>query len=55
MRGNLVRLTVGGYLYEQPGFITSLTYTVPQESTWEIAINEEGGSDTSVKELTPCY
>jgi len=51
MRGNLVRLTIGGYLYEQPGFITSLTYTVPQESPWEIAINEEGGSDASVQEL----
>ena len=51
MRGNMVRLTVGGYLYEQPGFITSLTYTVPQESPWEIALNEEGGSDSSVKEL----
>jgi hypothetical protein len=51
MRGNLVRLTVGGYLYEQPGFITALTYTVPQESSWEIGINEDGGSDSSVKEL----
>ena len=51
MRGNLVRLTVGGYLYEQPGFITSLTYDVPQESSWEIALNAEGGSDKSVKEL----
>ena len=51
MRGNMVRLTIGGYLYEQPGFITALTYTVPQESTWEIAINEEGESDSSVKEL----
>ena len=51
MRGNMVRLTVGGYLYEQPGFITSLTYDVPQESSWEIAINEEGGYDRSVKEL----
>jgi hypothetical protein len=51
MRGNLVRLTIGGYLYEQPGFISGLTYTVPQESTWEIAINAEGGSDSSVKEL----
>jgi len=51
MRGNLVRLTIGGYLYEQPGFISSLTYTVPQESPWEIAINEEGESDTSVQEL----
>jgi hypothetical protein len=51
MRGNMVRLTVGGYLYEQPGFITSLTYDVPQESSWEIAINEAGNSDNSVKEL----
>jgi len=51
MRGNLVRLTVGGYLYEQPGFISSLTYTIPQETTWEIALGSEGGSDSSVKEL----
>ena len=51
MRGNLVRLTMGGYLYEQPGFISSLTYDIPQESPWEIAINAEGGGDGSVKEL----
>ena len=51
MRGNLVRLTLGGYLYEQPGFITSLTYDIPQESPWEIAINADGGGDGSVKEL----
>jgi hypothetical protein len=51
MRGNLLRLTVGGYLYETPGFITNLTYNVPQESPWEIAINENGDSDSSVKEL----
>jgi hypothetical protein len=53
MRGVLCQLTVGGYLYEQPGFITSLTYDVPSESPWEIAINadENGGGDSSVKEL----
>ena len=51
MRGNLLRLTVGGYLYETPGFITNLTYNVPQESPWEIAINENGAPDYSVKEL----
>tara|TARA_R110001592_G_scaffold211644_1_gene463605 strand:+ start:2428 stop:4548 length:2121 start_codon:yes stop_codon:yes gene_type:complete len=51
MRGNIVRLTVGGYLYEQPGFITSLTYDIPESSPWEIAIDAEGGSDGSVKEL----
>ena len=51
MRGNLVRLTLGGYLYEQPGFISQLTYEAPQESSWEIAIDQAGNSDNSVKEL----
>lgn len=60
MRGNLATLTVGGYLYEQPGIITSLTYSIPEESPWEIAIpsNEELRdtenkilSDKSVKEM----
>ena len=51
MRGNIVRLTMGGYLYEQPGIIKSLTFGVPQESPWEIGINEAGGTDNSVKEL----
>jgi hypothetical protein len=51
MRGPLVRLTVGGYLYSQPGFITNLNYEIPQEATWEIGINNIGESDNSVKEL----
>ena len=54
MRGNLVQLTIGGYLYEQPGFITSLTYQMEEDSPWEIGIgtsttNVEG--DPTVKEL----
>ena len=60
MRGNLIKLTIGGYLYEQVGIMTSITYDVPQESPWEIAIpyassdeNTSTGvkSDSSVKEL----
>jgi hypothetical protein len=67
MRGPLVQLTMGGYLYEQVGFITALTYDVPQDTTWEIGINDTAGeplsnataglenlqrlSDSSVKEL----
>ena len=51
MRGALVRLTVGGYLYSQPGFITALTYDIPQEATYEIGIDDVGESDPSVKEL----
>lgn len=51
MQGNLVYLTMGGYLFKQLGFIKSLTYTVPQESTWEIGIGDDGGFDNNVKEL----
>lgn len=38
MAGPLVQLTLGGWCYELPGFIKSLTLEVPQESPWEIAI-----------------
>jgi hypothetical protein len=51
MRGNLARLTVGGYLYNTLGIIKSISYTIPQESTWEIGIDEKAKSDHSVKEL----
>ena len=58
MRGNLITLTVGGYLYEQVGIMTGINYTVPMDSPWEIAIpdtqtiNDAGVlSDSSVKEL----
>jgi hypothetical protein len=52
MRGNIVTLTVGGYLYEQPGIITGFSYEMNEDdATWEIGIDDNGGSDTSVKEL----
>jgi hypothetical protein len=51
MRGNMVQLTIGGYVYEQPGIITGLTYTLEADTTWEIGINANGGSDSDVKEL----
>jgi hypothetical protein len=52
MRGPLVKLTVGGYLYEQPGFIQDLTYDIITDAPWEIAINETGGVDPTVKQLS---
>lgn len=51
MRANIHQLTIGGYLFEQPGFITSLNYEIPQDSPWEIGIDENGDYDSSVKEL----
>jgi hypothetical protein len=51
MAGSLVTLTLGGWCYELPGFITAMTLDVPQESPWEIGINTEGDPDKKVKEL----
>jgi hypothetical protein len=38
MAGNLVKLTVGNYIYEQVGFISSITYDIPEESSWELSL-----------------
>jgi hypothetical protein len=43
MRGPLVRMTVGNWIDGQVGVLNSLTYTVPQDSPWEIAISEPTG------------
>ena len=53
MTGNLVQLTVGGYLYETVGIINSITYDIPEESPWEIGLGDKntGGEDSTVKEL----
>jgi hypothetical protein len=42
MRGNLVQLTIGGYLYETVGILRGFTYEMPQDATWEIGINTLG-------------
>ena len=51
MRGNIARITMGGYLYDQPGIIKSISYGIPEESPWEIAIGVNGEEDKSVKQM----
>ncbi len=50
MGGPLIRLTIGGWCYELPGFISSMTLDVPSESPWEIGIGD-GVIDETVKQL----
>jgi len=47
MRGNLITLTLGGWFFEQVGFIEGISYDVPSESPWEIAIPGADGTDTT--------
>ena len=51
MAGNMSQLTVGGYLFEQPGIINSVNLKVPNSSPWEIAIDTKGEEDTTVNQL----
>jgi hypothetical protein len=42
MRGNFVKLTIGDYLSEVPGIITSLTYNLANNIPWDIGRNIDG-------------
>lgn len=52
MRGTFARVTVGSYLYEVPGVITSVDYKWQVDYPWEIAFqNPESGTDDDMQEL----
>jgi hypothetical protein len=42
MAGNIAYITLGEYIYDQPGIINSLTFDIPEESPWEIGIDDAG-------------
>ena len=49
MRGSLAKVTVGDYIYEQPGIIESVQYTWQKDYPWEISFqNPEGGDNLQV-------
>jgi hypothetical protein len=43
MRGNIGYLTVGDYLYRQPGVFTDIKLSGMLDANWEIGIKEDGG------------
>ena len=46
MRAPYMRLTLGDYMFRQPGIIKNMTYTIDNDSPWEIALDEpEVGSE----------
>ena len=48
MRGTIAKVTVGDYIYEQPGIIESVQYTWQKDYPWEISFQnpeQEGGKD----------
>jgi len=52
MRGNIGYLTVGDYVYRQPGIFTDIKLSGMLDTHWEIALNEpEKGSDNGQYEV----
>jgi hypothetical protein len=47
--GPMMRFTIGDLFQRTPGFITSLSYTIPDDATWDIA--EDGDTNQDAKEL----
>jgi hypothetical protein len=50
MAGNIAYITLGSYLNDQPGIITSLDYNIPEESPWEIGI-DDAGDPVGIKDI----
>ena len=56
MTGNIAYITLGDYINDQPGIITSLTYDIPEDSPWEINRDDltnvnESGINSTVRQL----
>jgi hypothetical protein len=46
MRGNVVKLTIGDYIYRMPGFLENVNVTIDNSNTpWEIVLAEFGEKD----------
>jgi hypothetical protein len=45
MRGSMVRITLGDLMENQPCIVTGFTLTIPDENSWEIAVDTQNGSD----------
>ena len=47
MRGSIAKVTVGDYIYEQPGIIESVQYTWQKDYPWEISFQNPEGKENS--------
>lgn len=40
MRGNIIKLTIGDYINDTFGILTNLSYSIPEDASWDIAKKE---------------
>jgi hypothetical protein len=51
MRGNIIKLTIGDYLNQVPGLLNSINLTIPEDASFDLARDLNGGIDTTTKQL----
>ena len=52
MRGNVVKLTIGDYIYRMPGFLENVNVSIDNSNTsWEILLNHEMENEPDVRQL----
>ncbi len=51
MRGNIVQLTVGDYINNMYGVITGFSYSITEDTTWDIARSNDGTVDVNSAQL----
>jgi hypothetical protein len=49
--GPFMRITIGDMFQRTPGFIESLSYTIPDDATWDIADDYDSGTNPDPKQL----
>jgi len=49
--GPFMRITIGNLFQQTPGFITSLTYSIPEDATWDIAEDFDEDANGIPKQL----
>ena len=49
--GPFMRITIGDLYYKCPGYITSLSYTFPDEGSWDIAADFDANDNPDPKQL----
>lgn len=51
MAGNIAYITLGDYINDQPGIITSLSYDIPEDSPWEINRETDKTDNEGIRQL----
>lgn len=51
MRGNIIKLTIGDYLNQVPGLLKSINLSIPEDASFDLARDLDGGVDTTTKQL----